>query len=170
MSRTTISRRPSFFTAFTAPPVLKTSPLRDLSPSLEQLNARANELFRATFGEMPELTAEQFPALNVSEDKNEFTVTAELPGMSMKDITVDYCDGVLTIQGQKEHEESKGDKGKNYYVWERRFGSFQRALPIPGGIAEDQLTADYKDGLLTVHLPKNEESKSKRRTVPIAEK
>jgi HSP20 family protein len=97
-------------------------------------------------------------------------VTAELPGMTQKDVTIDYCDGVLTIKGEKEHEETKGEDGKKYYLWERRFGSFQRALPFPGGIAEDGIAADFKDDVLTVHLPKSDDAKAKRRRIPIITK
>jgi HSP20 family protein len=108
--------------------------------------------------------------MNLSEGKNEFTVTAELPGMTAKDVTIDYCDGVLTIRGEKEHEETKEEDDRTYYVWERRFGSFQRALPFPGGIAEDKIAADFKDGVLTVHLPKAEEAKTKKRQITVGEK
>jgi HSP20 family protein len=90
--------------------------------------------------------------------------------MTEKDVTIDYCDGVLTIRGEKEEEETKEEDGRKYYVWERRFGSFQRALPFPGGVAEDKIAAEFKHGVLTVHLPKADEAKAKHRPIPVVTK
>jgi len=125
-----------------------------------------NEML-GNFPAFPEITAEKFPTLNVSEGKTEFTVTAELPGMTEKDVTVAYCDGVLTIRGEKQREEMKEEDDRKFYLWERRFGSFQRSLPFPGGISEEKMTAEFKNGILTIHLPKAEEAKAKERTIPI---
>jgi len=171
MPRTKITRRrpsPTLFrTPFFSAPFFSGSDIPSLTQAAEEMSARANEMMQA-FGGYPDfLGAEQFPALNVSEAKDEFTVTAELPGMTTKDVTIDYCDGVLTIRGEKEHEEKKEEDGRKYYMWERRFGSFQRALPFPGGIAEDKIAAEFKDGVLTVHLPKAEEAKTNHRAIPI---
>jgi HSP20 family protein len=127
-----------------------------------------NKMITSVFGEAPELiSVDQFPSLNLSEAKNEFTVTAELPGMTAADVKIDYTDGVLTIRGEKTREETKEDDDRKYYMWERRFGSFQRSIPFPGGIAEDKISADVHDGVLTIHLPKAEEAKTKTREVPI---
>jgi HSP20 family protein len=131
----------------------------------DDMSLRADEILRSWFPAIP--AAEQFPALNLSEDKDEFIVTAELPGMSEKDVTIDYCDGVLTIKGVKVREEKKEENDRKYYMWERRFGSFQRALPFPGGINEEKISAKFKNGVLTVHLPKVEEVKTKRREIAV---
>jgi HSP20 family protein len=131
----------------------------------DDMSARADEIFGSWFPALP--AAEKFPALNLAEDKDEFVVTAELPGMSEKDVTIDYCDGVLTIKGEKVREETKEENDRKYYMWERRFGSFQRALPFPGGINEEKISAKFKHGVLTVHLPKVEEVKTKRREIPV---
>lgn len=175
MPRTKITRRrsspPLFRTPFFPAPFFSGSDIPSLTQAAEEMNARANEMMQSAFAGFPDfMTAERFPALNVSEAKDEFTVTAELPGMTTTDVNIDYCDGVLTIRGEKEHEEKKEEDGRNYYMWERRFGSFQRALPFPGGIAEDKIAAEYKDGVLTVHLPKAEEAKTNHRPIPISEK
>lgn len=174
MTRTKITRRYSnptlFRTPFLADPFFPVSGIPSLAKATEEMTARANEMMSA-FNSFPDLpNAELFPALNLSEGKEEFMVTAELPGMTAKDVTIDYCDGVLTIRGEKEHEEKKEEDGRKYYMWERRFGSFQRALPFPGGIAEDKIAAEFKDGVLTVHLPKAEEAKTNHRPIPISEK
>jgi HSP20 family protein len=168
MSRSKLMRRrptsmtPFFSRTFAGPE------FASLAEAAEEMSARADEMFRSAFGGMPQLAAsERFPALNVSEAKEEFTVTAELPGMAAENVTIDYCDGVLTIRGEKEHEETKEEDDRKYYLWERRFGSFQRALPFPGGVNEEKITAAFKDGVLTVHLPKADEVKSKHRPIPI---
>jgi HSP20 family protein len=174
MPRTKITRRrpnpaATFFrTPLFPDPFLATPGFPTLAQAAEDMGERANEMMRSAFAGLPDLAmVERFPALNVSEAKNEFTVTAELPGMTDKDVTVDYCDGVLTISGEKEHEEKKEEEGRKYYMWERRFGSFQRALPFPGGIAENKIDAQFKDGVLTVHLPKAEEATTNRKKIPI---
>ena len=174
MTSTKITRRnpsPTLFrTSPFADPFFAGSGIPSLAKAAEEMSARANEMMSA-FGSFPDLpSAERFPALNLSEGKEEFTVTAELPGMTTKDVTIDYCDGVLTIRGEKEHEEKKEEDGRKYYMWERKFGSFQRALPFPGGIAEEKIAAEFKDGVLTVHLPKAEEAKTNHRPIPINEK
>lgn len=171
MTRTTIMRRrpaPTIFqTPFYSTPFFSTG-IPSLADTAQDMTTRANEMMQSVFGGFPELiSAEKFPALNLSETKDEFTVTAELPGMTEKDINIEYLDGVLTIKGEKEHEEKKEEEDRKYYMWERRFGSFQRALPFPGGIAEGKIEAEFKDGILTVHLPKADEAKATSRPIPI---
>jgi HSP20 family molecular chaperone IbpA len=171
MSRTTIiRRRPATATPFIPSSFFAGSGFPLFARSADELGAQANEMLRAAFGDLAEPAVDRFPALNVSEAKDEFTVTAELPGMAANDVNIEFCDGVLTIQGEKEQEQMKEEDGRKYYIWERRFGSFQRALPFPGGIAEDKIAAEFKDGILTVHIPKAEEAKTKSRPISIATK
>lgn len=177
MPHTKITRRrpsvsvPFFRSPFFPAPFFSGTAFPSLTESAEDLSTRANEMMKSAFAGFPEFsTMEKFPALNVSEGKDDFTVTAELPGMTAKDVTVDFSDGVLNIRGEKEHEETKEEDNRKYYMWERRFGSFQRALPFPGGIAENKITAEFKDGVLKVHMPKAEEMKTTHRPIPITAK
>jgi HSP20 family protein len=125
----------------------------------------------SAFAGAPEFPSmDWFPAVNVSEADSEFTVTAELPGLTAKDVTVDFCDGTLTIRGEKTEEETKKENDRKYYRWERQFGSFQRSFPFPGGIDETKIAADFRDGILTVRLPKAEAAKVKHREIAITEK
>jgi HSP20 family protein len=141
-----------------------------MAQAIDELTSPTNDFLPTSFAGFPDISiGDQFPALNASESKTEFTVTAELPGMTVSDVNVDYCDGVLTIKGEKVHEETKKDEDKKFYMWERRFGSFQRALPFPGGIADGKITAEFKDGVLTVHLPKAEEDKISNRKIEITQ-
>jgi HSP20 family protein len=107
-------------------------------------------------------TAEQewLPAFDVSETENEIVVKAELPGMDVKDIDIALTDGLLTIKGERKLE--REDKKDNYHRIERQFGSFSRSLNLREKVKADGIEAAYKDGILTVALPKAEESKPKK--------
>jgi Molecular chaperone (small heat shock protein) len=111
-----------------------------------------------------------FPTVNVTEDPTTFTVTAELPGLAADDVRVDFTDGVLTIQGDKTEERTEKDDDKKYHVWERRSGSFQRSFPFPGGIADDKIAAEFKDGVLSIQLPKATQEQARRRSIKITTK
>jgi HSP20 family protein len=138
---------------------------------MAEFTQRAQNLMNGAFGEPTEFPmASWAPAVDVSEQKDEFTVMAELPGLAQKDIAVDFSDGMLTISGEKLEEKKEEKDDRKYYRYERRFGSFQRVLPFPGGIDESKIAAEFKDGVLTVHLPKNVEEKAKRRTIPVITK
>ena len=76
----------------------------------------------------------------------------------------------LTHRGEKVNEKTEKDDDRTYYMWERRFGTFQRTLPFPGGIDDKKIAAEFKDGVLTVRLPKTEEVKPKRQAIPIVTK
>ena len=103
------------------------------------------------------------PALDVHEDKEGFTIRAELPGMKREDIEVSVQDGALVISGERAEE--KVNEGTEVHRQERYFGRFSRALTLPTAVAGDKVKATYKDGILTVVLPKAEEAKPKRITV-----
>ena len=107
-------------------------------------------------------TAEKswMPAFDVSETDNEIVVKAELPGMNVEDIDIALTDGLLTIKGERKME--KEDKEENYHRIERQFGSFSRSLDLGTKVRADGIEAGYKDGILTVTLPKVEESKPKK--------
>ena len=134
-------------------------------------NTRTQELFDEVFGKNFPVEAQGWvPAVNVAETKDEFTVTAELPGMKPENVSVDFTDGMLTVRGEKIDEKTEKEDDRTFYMWERRFGTFQRTLPFPGGIDDKKIAAEFKDGVLTVHLPKVEEVKPKRQAIPIAAK
>ena len=112
-----------------------------------------------------ELSFAKAPAVDVAEKEKEYEVTAELPGMEEKDIDVKFADGVLTIKGEK-HEE-KEEKRKDYYLSERRFGSFQRSFQVPEGVDADKIEASFKNGVLTVVLPKTAEAQKREKKIAI---
>ena len=96
------------------------------------------------------------PAVDVTETDKAYEITAELPGMNDKNVEVKMADGVLTIKGEKQEE--KEEKKKDYYLRERNFGSFQRAFQVPDGVDADKIEASFKNGVLTVTLPKSAEA------------
>jgi HSP20 family protein len=100
------------------------------------------------------------PPMDLYEDKNNLVVRAELPGMKKEDIDISLHQGSLVISGERktEVEEGQGDASRA----ERFFGRFQRALELPKAVNSEGVTATYQDGILTVTLPKTEESKPKQ--------
>jgi HSP20 family protein len=100
------------------------------------------------------------PALDVREDADNFVIHAELPGLKREDIEVALHDGALVISGERKVE--KIEEGIEVHRQERCYGKFQRALTLPAPVAADKIKAQYKDGVLTVTLPKAEEAKPKQ--------
>jgi HSP20 family protein len=132
-----------------------------------RLNDIRDEIDR--FFEAPLARTSEFlgwtPAFDVYEENDNFTVKAELPGMKKEDIAVSLHDGDLTISGERKGETKT--EGTEVYRAERYFGKFQRVVSLPMQVAPDKVSADYKDGILTVTLPKSEEAKPKQIQVQV---
>lgn len=105
------------------------------------------------------------PSIDIREDDKEINVKAELPGLEEKDVEVLLTDNSLTIKGEK--REDKEDKGKNYYRMERSYGSFRRAIALPQGLDADKAVASFKNGVLSISLPKTEDKSQKARKINI---
>jgi HSP20 family protein len=101
-----------------------------------------------------------WPSIEVQDNDREVVVTAEVPGMSEKDVELLLDDGMLTIRGEK-----KGERDERGYS-ERWYGRFERQIPLPASVEEEGCRADFHDGLLTIHLPKSEAAEQRRR-IPI---
>jgi HSP20 family protein len=104
------------------------------------------------------------PSVDIFENNNEVVLKAELPGMDAKDIEVNLERNVLTLKGERHFE--KEAKEENYHRIEREFGTFSRSFALPSAVEDEKVTAEYKDGVLTIVLPKREETKPK--TIKIA--
>ncbi len=96
------------------------------------------------------------PAVDLVEKENAYEIIAEMPGMEPGNVEVTISNGVLTLKGEKKEE--KEEKRKNYFMSERRFGSFRRSFQLPDGIDEEKIGAEFKNGVLTVMLPKAPEA------------
>ncbi len=105
------------------------------------------------------------PRVDVSETEKEVKVSAELPGMDEKDLTVEMDDASITVRGEKRAESE--DKGKNWYRREQSYGSFHRVIPLPATVEGGKAKATFKKGVLTITVPKREEEQSKRKTIAI---
>jgi HSP20 family protein len=103
------------------------------------------------------------PKMDVTETKDAITVKAEVPGVEQKDLAVTLDDGVLTIKGEK--EEKKEEKDTRYHRVERTCGSFARVLRLPAAVDANRTTASFKDGVVTITLPKAPEAKGT--TIPV---
>ena len=107
-------------------------------------------------------SAMAWPSLEVSETDQEVRIAAELPGMNEKDVELTVKDGMLTLRGEKKSEHEDKERGWS----ERSYGRFERRIALPDGVEEDRCEATFRDGLLTVTVPKSEESRRSRR-IPI---
>ena len=99
------------------------------------------------------------PRVDIFEDDKEFIVKAELPEMKREDVKVSVEDNVLTISGERKHE--KEEKTKKYHRLEREYGSFFRSFTLPPTASGEKVTADFKDGMLKIHLPKDAKAAAK---------
>jgi HSP20 family protein len=112
-----------------------------------------------------ELSFGRAPAVDIAEKDKEYEITAELPGLDESNVEVKFADGLLTIKGEKREE--KEEKKKDFYLSERRFGSFQRSFQVPEGVYADKIVASFKDGVLTVTLPKSPDAQKKEKKIAI---
>lgn len=105
------------------------------------------------------------PAVDVTDTEKSYEMTAELPGMDERNVEVKFANGVLTIKGEKKEE--KEEKKKDYHLSERRYGSFQRSFTVPDGVDTDKIEANFKNGVLTVSLPKTPEAQKQEKHIAI---
>jgi HSP20 family protein len=100
------------------------------------------------------------PALDISERKEAYVVTVEVPGINPDDLDITLEDGLLTIQGERHFTDDAADQ--NFHRVERRYGSFRRAITLPAHVMADEVEASFEDGVLRILVPKAEEAKPKR--------
>jgi HSP20 family protein len=136
---------------------------------LTNLRDEIDRLFEVPLAELArtsQLLSGWTPALDVFEDKDNVYVRAELPGMRKEDIDVSLHNGSLSLSGERKSEGNFKDA--EVYRAERFFGRFQRTITLPTPVAVDKIKAQYKDGILTVTLPKTEEAKPKHIDVNVS--
>lgn len=108
------------------------------------------------------------PRVDVSETDKAYEITAELPGIDEKDLSVTLGDDVLTLKGEKKSE--REEKKKDYYLSERSYGSFERSFRLPEGVNDKKIEAGFANGVLTITLPKTAASKANQRKIAIGSK
>jgi len=124
---------------------------------IERFRTEIDSLFddfflRRSFGRYSEEEGEWLPAVDISENEKEIIIHAEIPGVDAKDLDITLRGRSLTMKGEREQE--RGEKIENYHRIERRYGSFFRSFELPADLDGDRVEAVYKDGVLTVNLPK----------------
>lgn len=105
------------------------------------------------------------PEIDLSEDKDNFVVKADLPGIKKEELDIKVEGRVLTVKGERKEE--KETKEKSYFSSERFYGAFTRMIELPAEVKADQVKASYKDGVLEIMLPKAEGAKAKHITVEV---
>jgi HSP20 family protein len=105
------------------------------------------------------------PAVDIVDSDKAYELTAELPGLDEKDIEVKLADGGLCIKGEK--KEQKEENKKDYYLSERRYGSFERYFALPDGVDTDRIEANFKNGVLTITLPKKPEAQKPEKKIAV---
>ncbi len=142
---------------------MRWDPFRDFMSIQDEMNQMFERVFgrRGPGGREAGLTSATWaPAVDISEQKNAYVVTAEVPGVKPEDLDVTLEDGLLTIQGERRSEEESTDR--QYHRVERRFGSFRRSITLPSQVDADRIEASYADGVLQVTVPKAESAKPKK--------
>lgn len=136
-------------------------PFRELSDAESRLaHWFGRPLVAKNGGEKETLAVTQWaPPVDITEDDKEYLVKAELPELKKEDVKVTVENSELTISGERKFE--KEEKNKKYHRIERSYGSFVRSFTLPESVNGEKVKAEFKDGLLTVHLPKDEKTKSK---------
>lgn len=109
--------------------------------------------------------AEWSPSVDIGENDKEFIVKAELPEVKKEDINVNVENGILSISGERKAE--KEEKGVKFHRLERSYGRFERSFTLPDEADPDKITSEYKEGVLTIHLPKNPNVKTKARQITV---
>ncbi len=144
--------------------LVRWNPWRDMLGSRSRVNTLFDEFFIPA-GVRGNSAAERswHPVVDVYENEGHFVIKADLPGIDKKDISLDVKDGVLTLKGERlVEEEVKEDKA---YFRERVHGRFERTFKLPKHVDADKITADYKDGVLKIEIPKPEAIKPRQITV-----
>jgi HSP20 family protein len=116
-------------------------------------------------GEEALTSTEWVPAVDIAEDEKEYVIKAEVPDVRREDVKVSVENGLLTISGERKFE--KEEKDKKYHRVERAYGYFSRSFSLPDAAEAEQVKAEYKDGVLHVHVPKSERAKAKRIEVKV---
>lgn len=109
--------------------------------------------------------SDAFPSVDVMEKKKELVIKAELPGLKEEDVNVEVADNLITLRGEKTAERTEEDDA--FYLSERRYGSFRRSFMLPDNIKTDKISAKFRNGVLTVRLPKNTQAQQRNRRIEI---
>lgn len=151
--------------------LVRWDPFRELEEMGDRLNRAFGGLSRPAVrgletGREALTVPDWSPMVDITETDMEYLIKAEIPEVKKEDVKVAVEDGVLTLQGERKQE--KEEKGKKFHRVERYYGSFLRTFTVPDNVDETKVKAEFKDGILNVHLPKTEKAKPKAVEVKVA--
>ena len=132
-------------------------PMRNLFSLHNEMGRVFGDLFGSHEGGTDAAETSWMPTVDISETEKSYEIRAEIPGVSEKDVNVSVTDNLLTLKGEKHQEEET--EGKNYHRVERMYGSFQRSFTLPRHVETSDIKAGFKDGVLTLEIPKAEVAK-----------
>ena len=140
--------------------IVRYDPFRDLGTLQEEVNRLFSTNLTRPFGEEGIGRGAWSPNVDIYENKDQIVLEAELPGMNRDDFDLTIENNVITLRGERRFE--KKEESDNYHRVERAYGSFTRSFTLPQTVSADGATAEYRNGVLRVSLPKHEESKARR--------
>jgi HSP20 family protein len=143
--------------------VIKWNPFRELEDMQMRLNRMLNDTPRP---DEPFAFADWAPAVDIQETDAAYSVKADLPEVKKEDIKIELHDGVLSIEGERKKE--KEEKGQKFHRIERQYGQFVRRFVLPNEVDAAKVKAEFKDGVLSVQLPKSANGKAKAVEIKVA--
>ena len=137
--------------------LVRWEPFREIASLQNDMSRLMSTLFEGGNGQT---TRNWMPAVDVWETDNELVYAFDLPGVPQDKINVEFQDGALTVSAERERSQEVSDE--RFYRFERRYGTFTRTIALPQGISEDAIRAEYRDGVLELHVAKPEQPKPRR--------
>jgi len=144
--------------------LIRWNPRRDMFNLRHQMNHLFDDAFGSVVRGDSRLSVwNRYPTVDIYDNDKHIVIKAELPGIDKKDIVIDVKDGVLTLKGERSFDNEV--KEEKYYCREIMFGKFERVFRLPADVDPEKISADYKDGILKIDIPKPEEQQPKKITV-----
>jgi len=144
--------------------LIRWNPMKDMFSLRHQMNHLFDDVLRPVVRGDSRLSMwNRYPTVDIYDNDENIVIKAELPGIDKKDIVTDVKDGVLTLKGERSFDNEV--KEEKYYCRERTFGKFERVFRLPADVDPEKISADYKDGILKINIPKPEEQQPKQITV-----
>ncbi len=140
--------------------LIKYDPFRELRGLQDEMNRLFMTSLPRTISQEEMASGGWSPCVDIFESENEIVLEAELPGMKREDFEVSIENNVITLKGERHFE--KKEEGDNYHRVERSYGAFTRSFSLPRTVSAEETSADFKNGILRVSLPKKEEAKSRK--------
>jgi HSP20 family protein len=141
--------------------LIRWNPMKDMFSLRHQMNHLFDDVFKPVVRGDSRLSMRDWnPRVDIYDNDENIVIKAELPGIDRKDIVIDVKDGVLTLKGERSFDNEI--KEEKYYCRERTFGKFERVFRLPAKVDPEKISADYKDGILKIDIPKPEEQKPKQ--------